>query len=79
MLKVANLRFTWHELQVFGNALVRLLIQMAVVPELEALAIGPVSDKPDFLEPVERAEDFQAYKAGLFIHQVRRDDDGRPF
>jgi hypothetical protein len=49
VLKVANLRFTWHELQVSGNALVRLLVQMAVVPEPEALAIGPVSDKPDFL------------------------------
>jgi hypothetical protein len=34
VLKVANLRFTWHELQVFGNVLVRLLVQMAVVPGL---------------------------------------------
>ena len=60
MLKVANLRFTWHELQVFGNALVRLLVEMAVVPEPEALGIGPVSDKPDFLS-------FDAYN-GVIDH-----------
>ena len=76
MLKVANLRFTWHELQVYGNVLVRLLVQMAVVPERKALAIGPVGNKPDFLGPVERAEDFHAYKAGLLIHQVRTTTEG---
>ena len=66
-----NLRFTGHELQAFGNAFVRLLVKMAVVPESEALRIGPVSDEPDFLRPVERAEDFHLNKAGLPIHEVR--------
>ena len=71
MLKVADLRLTGHEFQAFGDALVRLLVKMAAVPEPEALGIGPVRDKPDFLGPVERAEDFQAYEAGLPIYQVR--------
>jgi hypothetical protein len=71
VLEVPNLRFTGHQLQAFGNALVRLLVQMAAVPESEALRIGPVSDEPDFLGPVARAEDFHLNKAGLLIHEVR--------
>jgi hypothetical protein len=49
---------------------------MTVVPERKALAIGPVSDKPDFLGPVERTENFHAYKAGPLIHQVRTMTEG---
>ena len=71
MFKVANLLFAGHELQTFGNALVRLVVKMAVVPELEARRIAPVSDEPDFLGPVERAEDFHAHEARLPIYQVR--------
>jgi hypothetical protein len=56
--QVPDRRFTGLELQTFGNALVRLLVKMALVPVSEALRIGPVSDEPDFLGPVERAEDF---------------------
>ena len=71
MFEVPNLRFTGHQLQAFGNTLVGLLVKMAVVPESEALRIGPVSDEPDFLRAVERAEDFHLNKAGLLIHEVR--------
>jgi hypothetical protein len=66
-----NLCFTGHELQFFGNALVRLLVKVAAVPEFEALRIGPMGDEPDFLGSVQRAEDLHAYEAGLPIHQVR--------
>jgi hypothetical protein len=48
VFEVPNLRFTGHKLQAFGNAVVRLLVKMAVVPESEALRIGSVSDEPDF-------------------------------
>ena len=71
MLEVANLLGSRHELQALGNALVRLMVKMAVVPELEATGIGPEGDEPDFLRLVERTEDFHAHEAGLMIHQVR--------
>jgi len=76
MLEMPNRRFTGHKLQAFGNSFVRLLVKMAMVPEIEALRIGPVGNQPDFLGPVERAEDFHAYKAGLFIYQVRTTTEG---
>jgi hypothetical protein len=71
VLKVANLRFAGHELQVSGYALVRLLVKMAVVPSAEAPGVGPVSDEPDFFGPIEGAENFHPDKAGLLVHQVR--------
>jgi hypothetical protein len=46
-LKVSNFRLTGHELQALGNALVRLLIKMAVMPELETLGVCP-DNEPDF-------------------------------
>ena len=49
MLKVANPRFTWNELQVIGNAICAPVGTDGCVPEREALAIDPLSDKPDFL------------------------------
>ena len=66
-----NLRFTGHELKSFGNASVRLLVKMTVVPKTKALRIGPVGEEPDFLGPVERAEDLHLNETGLPIHQVR--------
>src|ERR1700722_812063 len=66
-----NRGFTRDKLQAFGNSFVRLLVKMAMVPEIEALRLGPVGNQPDFLGPVERAEDFHLYEARLLIHEVR--------
>ncbi len=71
MFKVPNLLFTRHKLQTFRNALVRFVIEMAVVPDLEALHVDPISDEPNLFGPVQGAEDFHADKAGLSIHQMR--------
>src|SRR5580658_10167266 len=71
MLKVPNLRLIRHEFQAFGNALVRLLVKVAVMPEFETLRIDPVGDEPNFVETVKWAQDFHADEAGLLIDEVR--------
>ena len=68
---MSNLLFTLDKLQAFRNALVRFVIQVTVVPNLEAFCVQPISNEPNFLGPVKGAENFHADEAGLPIHQVR--------
>ena len=76
MLEVADLLFAGDELQALGNALVRCMVKVAVVPAPEACGIGPIGDEPDFLGPLERAEHFHPHEAGLAVHEVRASAEG---
>jgi hypothetical protein len=50
---------------------VRLLVKMASVPLAKGIGTGPVGDEPDFLRPINRADDFHLREARLTVHQVR--------
>ncbi len=71
MFEVANFLAAGDQLQPLGNSSVRLVVKVAVVPQLETARIRPVSDEPDFLGSVKWAENFHADVAGLVVHQVR--------
>ena len=53
------------------------MVEIAVVPDLEAFRVHPISDEPNLFGPVQRAEDFHAGEAGLPIHQVRTSTERR--
>jgi hypothetical protein len=70
VLKLAHLRLSGHKLELFRNALVRFLVKMAPVPPAKTIGSGPVGDEPDFLRPINRADNFHPHEARLPVHQM---------
>ena len=71
MFEAADLGFSGHQFQTLGNAAMRVVVKMTVVPAVETPGVTPVGDEPDFLRPVEWAENFHAFETGLPVHQMR--------